>query len=1033
MKNATRCIIRIFACVNVFIILGNVSYAQRTGAGVEVAPARPDFTSPGYAERKALLASPTLPTAAKGPASAQRVSQLPACFEPLDRTTYTALPRDDDNYVGPIALGFDFLLFGTPYSSCYINNNGNITFGQGVSGFNSQGFPFSTPMVAAFWGDVDTRAPGSGQVWYKVYPDRLVVTWDQVSYYTQPATKTALTNTFQLVIRRNTGLAAAGADVGFAYGDMQWTTGNASRGTAGFGGNPATVGVNQGNGLANYIGTGRFNQNDATTPQTAYPGGTTAFSGVNWLDNLCIGYTVAPAGNLPPTAIGLPAGNALTLRVGETVTLPIQFAGPESGQTVQVTTDLAGLADAAATAPAPAMSPIVAFTVTGTAANVGTHAVSFVATDNGVPVQSQTFALAVTVVAPTSQWTGAVSKSYTDAGNWSAGAVPGASTSVTIPAGVPNFPLLTTAATAASFTVAPGASMTIGKGGELALSGSLNVAGALEGGAGALRAMGSTAQTLGGSGNLMLGELTVGSAGVRLASALDISRLLVLNGDLTTNGQRFRLLSDSTGTAMVVNNGAAVVQGVATVQRYIDPSLNAGTGYRHFASPVAGATLDALARPGFLPTVNPAFNTLGSSVVPFPTVFGYDERRVSASANPGSLDFDQGFFSPSATAEALAPARGYTANLPATDPLAALPPVSFTGPLHNGAYPSGPLSRGGQAQSGWHLLGNPYPAPLDWDAAYAGASNLENAVYVFKSSGPYAGSYASYVNGIGTARYIGVAQAFFVRATAANAQLTLTNAARVTAYQNPAFNRAAPTAGPVAGDARPQLRLELLSNGRADAAYVYFQGGATAGFDGRFDAYKLGGNPLYLATGTPGAAYSINGLPALTAAGAAVPLLTYLPKAGSFSLRLGELKNFGTATLQLEDRQTGRWYDLRQQPAPAFQVSRPDEAATRFVLHVNQSRALATTAAMLGADAVSVWPNPASGTVNLTVTALPAATDELRLSLLNLLGQEAARQSVPARAGRATASFDVSGLAPGVYTLRGTTGTHAFARNVVVN
>ena len=1032
MKSATRCIIQIIACVVSLIFLGNVSYAQRGGTGVEVVAARLEFTSPGYAARKALLASPTLPTATKGPAPAQRASVLPACFEPLDRTTYTALPRDDDNYVGPIALGFNFQLFGTPYSSCYINNNGNITFGQGVSGFNSQGFPFSTPMVAAFWGDVDTRAPGSGQVWYKVYSDRLVVTWDQVSYYTQPATKTALTNTFQLVIRRNTGLAASGADVGFAYGDMQWTTGNASRGTAGFGGNPATVGVNQGNGMTNYIGTGRFNLNDATTPQTAYPSGTTVFSGVNWLDNLCIGYTVAPAGNLPPTAIGLPAGNALTLRVGETVTLPIQFAGPESGQLVQVVTDLAGLTDATATAPAPALSPIVSFTVTGTAANVGTHAVSFVATDNGTPVQSQTFALAVSVVAPTSQWTGAVSKSYTDAGNWSAGAVPGASTSVNIPAGVPNFPLLTSAASAAAFAVAPGASMTIGKGGELALSGTLNVAGALEGDAGALRAVGSTAQTLGGSGHLVLGELTVGRAGVRLASALDISRVLVLDGDLTTNGQRFRLLSDSTGTAMVVNHGVAALKGEATVQRYIDPSLNAGAGYRHFASPVAGATLDALARPGFLPTVNPVFNTLGSSAVPFPTVFGYDERRVSASANPNSLGFDQGFFSPNATADALAPAKGYSANLPATDPLASLPPVSFTGTLHNGDYPSGPLSRGGQAQSGWHLLGNPYPAPLDWDAAFAGASELENAVYVYKSSGPYAGSYASYVNGIGTARYIGVAQGFFVRATADSAQLTFTNAARVTTYQNPAFNRAAPT-GAVAGDARPQLRLDLLSNGRADAAYVYFQGGATAGFDGRFDAFKLGGNPLYLATGTPGAAYSINGLPALTAAGAAVPLLTYLPKAGTFSLRLGELKNFGTATLQLEDRQTGRWYDLRQQTAPSFQVSRADEAATRFVLHVNQSRALATTAAMLGADAVSVWPNPASATVNLTVTALPAATDELRLSLLNLLGQEAARQTVPARAGRATASFDVSGLAPGVYTLRGTTGTHTFARSLVVN
>ena len=160
-------------------------------------------------------------------------------------------------------------------------------------------------MVAPFWGDVDTSVPGSGQVWYKVYPDRLVVTWDNVSYY--PAGSSSLRNTFQIIIRKNTGGISPSPDVSFAYGDMQWATSDAQGGTNGFGGTPATVGINEGRGTYTYIQTGRFNQNTSAPPQGAYPPGTSVFSGVNWLDGQCIGYTVAPAGNLPPTATGFPA------------------------------------------------------------------------------------------------------------------------------------------------------------------------------------------------------------------------------------------------------------------------------------------------------------------------------------------------------------------------------------------------------------------------------------------------------------------------------------------------------------------------------------------------------------------------------------------------------------------------------------------------------------------------------------------------------------------------------------------------------
>ena len=64
----------------------------------------------------------------------------------------------------------------------------------------------------------------------------------------------------QLIITDgNDPIITPGNNVQFCYKDMQWTTGAASQGVNGFGGTPATVGVNRGNGV-DYIQIGRYDQ-----------------------------------------------------------------------------------------------------------------------------------------------------------------------------------------------------------------------------------------------------------------------------------------------------------------------------------------------------------------------------------------------------------------------------------------------------------------------------------------------------------------------------------------------------------------------------------------------------------------------------------------------------------------------------------------------------------------------------------------------------------------------------------------------------
>lgn len=142
-----------------------------------------------------------------------------------------------------------------------------------MAAFSAGGFPAGpssstgndTIMIAPFWADVDTRAGGA--VYYSLSPTHLIVKWEAVGYYSQHIDKT---NTFQLIITDGTDpILPANSTIALCYGDMQWTTGDASGGIGGLGGIPATAGINKGNGI-DYFQLGRF---DATSSMYDGPAG----------------------------------------------------------------------------------------------------------------------------------------------------------------------------------------------------------------------------------------------------------------------------------------------------------------------------------------------------------------------------------------------------------------------------------------------------------------------------------------------------------------------------------------------------------------------------------------------------------------------------------------------------------------------------------------------------------------------------------------------------------------------------------------
>jgi len=155
--------------------------------------------------------------------------------------------RNDDGFSGPINLGFSLNFFGATYTQFYINNNGNVSFGNGISDFTPTGpTGASQPIISPFFADVDTRGTNSGVVHLLQLSNEDIITWDHVGYFDS---NDNLLNTFQLVLRGSGYNVPNGeGQIGFFYTTMQWETGDDSGGTNGFGGTPAAVGFGDGAG-----------------------------------------------------------------------------------------------------------------------------------------------------------------------------------------------------------------------------------------------------------------------------------------------------------------------------------------------------------------------------------------------------------------------------------------------------------------------------------------------------------------------------------------------------------------------------------------------------------------------------------------------------------------------------------------------------------------------------------------------------------------------------------------------------------------
>ena len=143
------------------------------------------------------------------------------------------LPANDDGSSSAIPLapafpgGLNF--FGGPYDQVWVNNNGNITFSGPVFNYTPMPFPVAMrPMIAAYWGDVDTRgggAPNNNGVFWHLAPGMMVVTWHNVGVY---SINDSVKMDFQMILRNALDCRTGDFDVEVRYNRCEWEAGTAS-------------------------------------------------------------------------------------------------------------------------------------------------------------------------------------------------------------------------------------------------------------------------------------------------------------------------------------------------------------------------------------------------------------------------------------------------------------------------------------------------------------------------------------------------------------------------------------------------------------------------------------------------------------------------------------------------------------------------------------------------------------------------------------------------------------------------------------
>ncbi len=113
----------------------------------------------------------------------------------------------DDNFVGPIQIGFQFGYYWYSESKVWVGSNGYLEFGPGNLAANFPTIPNPSGVnnyIAGFMADLTFLGTGNvGQVYYKALADSFILEYVNVPYWDQFAPGYNGSNTFEIILCRS--------------------------------------------------------------------------------------------------------------------------------------------------------------------------------------------------------------------------------------------------------------------------------------------------------------------------------------------------------------------------------------------------------------------------------------------------------------------------------------------------------------------------------------------------------------------------------------------------------------------------------------------------------------------------------------------------------------------------------------------------------------------------------------------------------------------------------------------------------------
>ncbi len=445
---------------------------------------------------------------------------------------------------------------------------------------------------------------------------------------------------------------------------------------------------------------------------------------------------------------------------------------------------------------------------------------------------------------------------------------------------------------------------------------------------------------------------------------------LTVHGSLTNDAGISGLFirSDATGTGSLISSTPDVP---GTVERYLT-----GNQWHYLTAPIENAPL-------FL------FNTNN--------FYWYDETTED-SWSGGTFSGTSGWTA--YTDEFLTSMQGYAYYYTPTT-------IVYEGNLHAGTYSSTFLSFTDTPMpdqyDGWHLLGNPYPSALDWNSPGISYENLDQTVYFYDDNIDNYRYYNPITGGInGGTQFVPAGQGFFVHTSVHNAQLTLTDIARL--HNTTDFYKEKSSL--IENEA---ILIQTDQNGLNDETKLIVLSNSGLGFDGQFDAYKMYTDQSqvpFIWTEFSDFEFAGNAIPAITEE-TTIPLGFFCVNSGTCEIRL--IEETVSLPIYLYDAVENRIQNLNEEPSYTF-IHSGGKINDRFELLFSEASYLKERPS----ENIRLFPNPSSGIIFVTLPEL-TENETLILKIMEMTGREILESKIRSEGNKCT--IDLKGLSPGVYMI----------------